>query len=86
MSDTKKNIEQMNDIQEAALVQGNHTFGTITEKISSITETPPPKGWWIAFLFSLSLLVLLKVSILYLIWEGTGIWGLNTYLCCSISV
>ena len=77
MSDTNKNIGQMNDIQEAPLVLGNHTFGSITEKISSITETPPPKGWWLAFLFSLSLLGLLQVSILYLIWEGTGIWGLN---------
>ena len=45
MSDTSKNTEKMNDIQEAPLVQGNHTFATITEKISSITETPPPKGW-----------------------------------------
>ena len=77
MKDVNKNIEHMNDIQEAPLVQGNHTFGTITEKISSITETAPPKGWWIAFLFSLSLLGLLQVSILYLIYEGTGIWGLN---------
>ena len=77
MIDMKKNLEHMNDIQEAPLVQGNHTFGTITEKISSITETAPPKGWWIAFLFSLSLLGLLQVSILYLIYEGTGIWGLN---------
>lgn len=77
MRDMNKNLEHMNDIQEAPLVQGNHTFGTITEKISSITETAPPKGWWIAFLFSLSLLGLLQVSILYLIWEGTGIWGLN---------
>ena len=67
MKDVNKNIEHMNDIQEAPLVQGNHTFGTITEKISSITETAPPKGWWIAFLFSLSLLGLLQVSILYLI-------------------
>tara|TARA_A100001011_G_C14285245_1_gene833346 strand:- start:956 stop:2347 length:1392 start_codon:yes stop_codon:yes gene_type:complete len=77
MRDMNKNLEHMNDIQEAPLVQGNHTFGTITEKISSITETAPPKGWWIAFLFSLSLLGLLQVSILYLIYEGTGIWGLN---------
>ena len=61
MSDTNKNIEQMNDIQEAPLVLGDHTFGTITEKISSITETSPPKGWWLAFLFSLSLLGLLQV-------------------------
>ena len=39
MKDVNKNIEHMNDIQEAPLVQGNHTFGTITEKISSVSYT-----------------------------------------------
>ena len=60
------------------LVEGNHNFSTITEKISSIVENKPPRGWLIAFLFSLSGLLVLKVSILYLIWEGVGIWGLNS--------
>ena len=27
--------------------------------------------------FSLSLLSLLPISISYLVWEGTGVWGLN---------
>jgi len=59
------------------LVDGNPSFHQITDKISSIVENKPPSGWLIAFLFSLSLLLILKGSILYLIWEGTGIWGLN---------
>ena len=64
-------------INDPPLVEGNPTFGAITDKISSIVENKPPSGWLIAFLFSLSLLLVLKGSILYLIWEGTGIWGLN---------
>ena len=67
-----------NYIEEAPLVEGNHNFSTITEKISSIVESKPPKGWLIGFLFSLSLLLILKGSIGYLIWEGVGIWGLNS--------
>ena len=63
--------------QEAPLVEGDHNFSTITEKISSIVESKPPRGWLIAFLFAFSGLLILKASILYLIWEGTGIWGLN---------
>ena len=43
MRDMNKNLAHINDIQEAPLVQGNHSFGTITEKISSITETAPQK-------------------------------------------
>jgi len=77
MNDLNTNMHDSRDITDAPLVEGNHTFASITEKISSITENPPPKGWWIAFLASLSLLGLLKISILYLLWEGTGIWGLN---------
>ena len=64
-------------INEAPLVEGNHTFGTITDKISSIVENKAPSGWLIAFLFSFSLFLILQGSILYLIWEGVGIWGLN---------
>ena len=77
MNDVNTNIQDVRDIQDAPLVEGGHTFSTITEKISSIVENPAPKGWWIAFLGSLSLLGLLKISILYLLWEGVGIWGLN---------
>ena len=77
MNDLNTNMHDSRDITDAPLVEGNHTFASITEKISSITENPPPKGWWVAFLASLSLLGLLKISILYLLWEGTGIWGLN---------
>ena len=65
-------------INDPPLVEGDHTFATITDKISSIVENKPPSGWLIAFLFSFSGLLILKASILYLIWEGVGIWGLNS--------
>ena len=77
MTDTAAN-KQQNYIDEVPLVEGNHNFSTITEKISSIVESKPPSGWLIAFLFSFSLLLMLKGTIGYLIWEGTGIWGLNS--------
>ena len=76
MNETVVNKDQ-EQYQEAPLVEGNHNFSTITEKISSIVESKPPRGWLIAFLFAFSGLLILKASILYLIWEGTGIWGLN---------
>ncbi len=59
------------------LVEGNPSFREITDQVSSIVESKPPSGWLIGFVFSLSLLLILKGSILYLIWEGVGIWGLN---------
>ena len=55
-----------------------HTFGSITDKISSIVlarRTPP--GWWIGFAIAFALTNVLFVSIAYLLLRGTGIWGVN---------
>jgi Ni/Fe-hydrogenase subunit HybB-like protein len=62
---------------ESPLITGGQTYSSITEKISRITETKAPKQWKIAFGISLSVLLILLGSVGYLVWEGTGIWGLN---------
>ena len=59
------------------LVEGNHTFKTVTDKIAGIVEMKNSNAWLVGFGISNMLLLLLLVSVLYLIWEGTGIWGLN---------
>ena len=42
MNETVVNKDQ-EQYQEAPLVEGNHDFSTITEKISSIVESKPPR-------------------------------------------
>ncbi len=64
-------------VPEQPLVKGNHNFSSITALISDIVEKPTPIGWYIAFGISNILLFVLLGSIGYLVWEGTGIWGLN---------
>ncbi|NBC25980.1 MAG: hydrogenase [Bacteroidetes bacterium] len=64
-------------VPEPALVKGNHNFSSINSLITDINLRPTPKGWYIAFGLSNILLFVLLFSIGYLIWEGTGIWGLN---------
>jgi molybdopterin-containing oxidoreductase family membrane subunit len=64
-------------VPEPALVKGNHDFSSINSLITDINLRPTPKGWYIAFGLSNILLFVLLFSIGYLIWEGTGIWGLN---------
>jgi len=59
------------------LILGQQSFHNITEKISSITENKPDKKWLLAFGMALSALMILAGSIGYLVWQGTGIWGLN---------
>lgn len=64
-------------VPEPALVKGNHDFSSITALVTDINMRPTPKLWYVAFGFANMLLFLLLFSIGYLIWEGTGIWGLN---------
>ena len=59
------------------LIKGNQTFESVTEKIAGVVEMKNSKAWLIGFGISGMFAALLLVSIGYLIWEGTGIWGLN---------
>ncbi len=59
------------------LITGNQTFSSVTEKIAGVVEMKNSKAWLIGFGISNLFLGLLLISILYLVWEGTGIWGLN---------
>ena len=64
-------------VPEPALVKGNHNFADITAMVTDISLRPTPKPWYIAFGIANLLLLVLLVSVGYLFWEGTGIWGLN---------
>ena len=62
------------------LITGNQTFSTITQRISKIVEVEikkTPKAWFVAFGFCSSITMVLNGLIAYLLWEGTGIWGLQ---------
>ncbi len=65
-------------VHEPVLVKGDHDFKSITALVTDVNLRPTPTGWYIAFGIANILLLIMLVSIAYLIWEGTGIWGLNT--------
>jgi Ni/Fe-hydrogenase subunit HybB-like protein len=61
-----------------AVLEGEHTFGTVTDKISELVLTRPYNYRWVTgFAISFSLLMLLLVALAYLLSTGVGIWGLN---------
>lgn len=62
---------------EPPLIEGNPTFHGITEKVSRIAESPVTMKWVLLFGMAFSLVLVLFGSIGWLVWEGTGIWGLN---------
>lgn len=64
-------------VGRAPLVLGRQDAHTVTEAVASVIERKMPKVWYVAFAISLSMLMLLFVSIGYLVWNGTGVWGLN---------
>ena len=55
-----------------------HTYGSVTDKISSIVLTRPTSlGWYIGFLIAFSLMGMMTVAIGWLVIKGVGIWGIN---------
>ena len=76
MSTTTHEITGLPD-GEAPLLRGHQTFTGVTAKITGIIERRTPPVWYLAFGAALSLLLVLVGSIGYLLYEGTGIWGLN---------
>src|SRR6266487_2425234 len=64
--------------KQAPVIEPGYTFGTVTDKISSIVLTRPTSNGWfvgfgIAFLVSMGLLY----AVGYLFLRGVGIWGVN---------
>ncbi len=59
------------------LIEGAPGFKDITDAVSAPVEWTPPLGWWICLGVSASMLGLFGISIAWLFWEGTGIWGNN---------
>jgi Ni/Fe-hydrogenase subunit HybB-like protein len=55
-----------------------YTFTSITEKISALVLTrQAPRGWWLGFLLSFLLVLVLLYAVSYLLAVGVGIWGIN---------
>ena len=61
----------------APLILGGHDFHSLTEAVAAPMERKTPLGWWLCFVPSVCMLGLLGISVGWLFWEGTGVWGLN---------
>jgi len=64
--------------QQVPVIGPGHTFGTITDKISSIVLTrPTSNGWLVGFGVATLVTMMLLYAIGYLFVRGIGIWGVN---------
>lgn len=63
------------------------TFGSVTDKISSIVQSQrAPWGWWLGFGLSFLLTMVLLGSIAYLLVRGVGIWGINVPVAWGFAI
>jgi len=80
MSTTADNKTNSQKPVSQPLITGNPTFSSITQRISEIVELElqkTPKAWFIVFGITSTMTMVMSAMIGWLLWEGTGIWGLN---------
>src|SRR6201988_339182 len=64
--------------QKAPVIEPVYTFGTVTDKISSIVLTrPTSNGWFVGFGVAFLLTMMLLYALGYLFLKGVGIWGVT---------
>lgn len=53
------------------------TFASVGDKISGVIFRRTPVGWLIGLMFSFALVMMFMFAVTYLLFKGTGIWGIN---------
>ncbi|PYT27393.1 MAG: hydrogenase [Acidobacteria bacterium] len=77
MSQERRELLEVQPGRPPVIAPG-HTFGTVTDKISSIVlNRKTPLYWFIPFAISLTLVLLFLVAVTYLFVRGVGIWGIK---------
>src|ERR1700691_1889861 len=62
----------------APVIEPGYTFGTVTDKISSIVLTrPTSSGWFLGFGVAFLLTMMMLYAIAFLFVKGVGIWGVT---------
>ncbi|REJ79407.1 MAG: hydrogenase [Acidobacteria bacterium] len=74
-------MQDVNDIVrkiDPPMVEGDHDYGTVTDKISDITlKKRTPFGWFIGFAIAFLTAQLLLLTTLYLVTTGVGVFANN---------
>ena len=80
MADHLDEVRVTNEVanERAPVIEPGYTFGSITDKISSIVLTRPTSlGWVVGFGAGFLVTMMLLFALGYLFIKGTGIWGIN---------
>jgi Ni/Fe-hydrogenase subunit HybB-like protein len=78
---------QTKERRRAPVIEPGHTFGTITDQISSIVLTRPvSNGWLVGFGISALITMMLLYAVGYLFARGVGIWGVNVPVAWGFAI
>ena len=70
----------------APVLAPGYTFGSITDKISSIVLRGTPRGWYVGFGIAFLLVMVLFAAVTWLLVEGIGIWGVNVPVAWGFAI
>jgi len=69
------------------VLQPGYTFGSITDKISSIVLTRrSPRGWMMGVAVSFAVVMVMFYAVTYLLIRGVGIWGINVPVAWGFAI
>ncbi len=68
---------QAKPIGDPALIQGEHTYQSLADKLVGVVEKPPPRIWWPLVLLGGLGTAFLLYAILVTFLQGLGTWGIN---------
>ncbi len=72
---------------EHPVIGPGHTFASVTDKIASLVlSRKTPLGWLFGFAIAFTLMNVLLVSLAYLLFKGTGIWGINIPIAWGFAI
>ncbi len=66
------------ELEREPLVLNNRPPSWITNQVVGIIEGNTPRWWWVTFIFSALVTLLVPIYVGYLISTGVGVWGLNS--------
>lgn len=79
-------VSQTTGLVDHVLAPG-HTFGTITDKISSVVLTLPTSwGWLGGFAVAFTFVMVFTVAVTVLFVRGVGIWGINIPIAWGFAI
>src|SRR3989440_11233229 len=71
----------------APVIGPGYTFGSVTDKISSIVQTRrTTRRWWVGFGVTFVLVMVLFYAIAWLLIKGVGIWGVNVPVAWGFAI